>query len=278
MLKEQILKLPNKAQEQASQPKGDMGKIFFPVHRIIPFSNVEGIGNRCSIFLQGCNINCLYCHNPETIPFHCDQVRKMNLLQLLEEIKKSMPFIRGITVSGGEPTLHFQALTELFKAVKVLGLTCYLDSNGYFDFDKISSLIEHTDKFLFDIKGLGTGYDKLCFDYQNKAGSESTSTPALNSKLKEKNLLNLKRLLELDKVEEVRLVHIKSFYNVRETLQKIAETIKDYPHVMFKFIRVHAKGARDERYISKVMPSLEEHQALAEYFKTLCSNPLIKID
>ena len=38
-----------------------------PVNRIIPFSNVDGPGNRTSIFFQGCPFNCLFCHNPETI-------------------------------------------------------------------------------------------------------------------------------------------------------------------------------------------------------------------
>ena len=36
------------------------------VNRIIPFSSVDGPGNRTAVFLQGCNINCKYCHNPET--------------------------------------------------------------------------------------------------------------------------------------------------------------------------------------------------------------------
>ncbi|MFR1038817.1 MAG: 4Fe-4S cluster-binding domain-containing protein [Clostridium sp.] len=36
------------------------------VNRIIPFSSVDGPGNRTAIFLQGCNIDCKYCHNPET--------------------------------------------------------------------------------------------------------------------------------------------------------------------------------------------------------------------
>jgi pyruvate formate lyase activating enzyme len=38
-----------------------------PVNKIIPFSNVDGPGNRTSIFFQGCPFNCLFCHNPETI-------------------------------------------------------------------------------------------------------------------------------------------------------------------------------------------------------------------
>ena len=38
-----------------------------PVNKIIPFSNVDGPGNRTSIFFQGCPFNCLFCHNPETM-------------------------------------------------------------------------------------------------------------------------------------------------------------------------------------------------------------------
>lgn len=38
-----------------------------PVNKIIPFSSVDGPGNRTAVFFQGCNLACLYCHNPETI-------------------------------------------------------------------------------------------------------------------------------------------------------------------------------------------------------------------
>ena len=38
-----------------------------PVNKIIPFSNVDGPGNRCAVFFQGCPFDCQFCHNPETI-------------------------------------------------------------------------------------------------------------------------------------------------------------------------------------------------------------------
>lgn len=43
------------------------------INNIIPFSNVDGPGNRLVIFVQECNLNCLYCHNFETINkcIHC---------------------------------------------------------------------------------------------------------------------------------------------------------------------------------------------------------------
>ncbi len=251
--------------------------IYVKLHRIIPFSNVEGIGNRCSIFLQGCNINCLYCHNPETIDINGKDVNVVSLSRLLDEVKKSMPFIRGITVSGGEPTLHFKQLTVFFKEVKKLGLTCYLDSNGFFDFDNIKDLIDVTDKFLFDIKGLGNGLERLCFDLKNKEGKHS-EYEVKAPKIMFKNLVNLKRLLEMDKVEEVRLVHVKGYYDSKETVKVIMDTIKDYPHVVFKLIRVHAKGARDEKNVLKHMPNVKEHNELYEYAKSLGNNKIVLIN
>ena len=44
-------------------------RLTAPVNRIIPFSSVDGPGSRTAVFLQGCNINCRYCHNPETRNF-----------------------------------------------------------------------------------------------------------------------------------------------------------------------------------------------------------------
>ena len=76
------------------------------VNKIIPFSSVDGPGNRTAIFLQGCNINCLYCHNPETRDKYGDKnittVTEMSSDEVLEQVKKQIPFVRGITVSGGE--------------------------------------------------------------------------------------------------------------------------------------------------------------------------------
>ena len=192
----------------------NLENIYLPVQRIIPFSNVEGIGNRTSIFLQGCNINCLYCHNPETIAFCSSTAKTYSLAALLEEIKAAIPFIRGITVSGGEPTIHARELTLLFQEVHRLGLTCYLDSNGFFPFEAISDLIAVTDKFLFDVKGIGEGLQKLCFSTKYRKEAEQPETKAdrpeaerlldtKDSGILGRNMENLEKLLALGKVEEV---------------------------------------------------------------------------
>lgn len=250
-----------------STPKSLLDTTYVNLHRIIPFSNVEGTGNRCSIFLQGCNINCLYCHNPETIKVNDDDAGKVSLSYLLEQVKESMPFIRGITCSGGEPTMHFPQLTIFFKAVKELGLTCYLDSNGFFNFEQIKDLIDVTDKFLFDIKGIGSGLERLCFDYKNENGKVHDEKVE-DSPIMSRNIENLKRLLPMGKIEEVRLVHIKNFYDPYKTLDQIIDVLVDYPEVTLKLIRVHAKGARDVKGVALNMPTVNEHEALANHARS----------
>ena len=305
----------------------DLSEIFLPVQRIIPFSNVEGSGNRTSIFLQGCNINCLYCHNPETIPLTSPLARFFSLAELMETICGSMPFIRGITVSGGEPTIYAKELAVLFREVHQLGLTCYVDSNGFFDYEAIFPLIQETDRFLFDIKGMGEGLAALCFTRSHSrpeisgeeaaelgeqsndkgmgelgfprshprpemsggevAGAGKRQSEALAAEagaakfpplaarpeaadLTEKagevifarNFENLRRLLPLGKVEEVRLVYIKDFYDEREIVREIAACLKDYPQVLFKLIRVHGKGARNGREVALHLPKPAEAEDL----------------
>ena len=139
-----------------------LSDIYVPLHRIIPFSNVEGQGNRTSIFLQGCKLNCLYCHNPETIPRYAEGAHQVSLQYLYEQVMEAVPFIRGVTVSGGEPTIHHKKLVPLFQRLREEGLTCYLDSSGFFEFEAIRPLIDVTDKFLFDLKGEGLGLQSLC--------------------------------------------------------------------------------------------------------------------
>lgn len=268
--------------------------IYLPVQRIIPFSNVEGIGNRTSIFLQGCNINCLYCHNPETIAVTSPTANYMSLATLLEEVKKSIPFIRGITVSGGEPTIYAKELSIFFKEVHKLGLTCYIDSNGFFSYDAILPLIDETDKFLFDIKGAGEGLKKLCFSeqflrptmfdvtiveqpskikpslqevYQREEAQKLSGTE--DDAVISRNFSNLKKLLQRGKIEEVRLVYIKGFYDEVECVRQIAECLKDYPEVLFKLIRVHSKGARGPKEIAQNMPTQKDAGDLAQLAMSL---------
>lgn len=229
-----------------------------PIHRLVPFSNVEGIGNRCSIFVQGCNLNCLYCHNSETIPMKSEVSKNLTLDEIISFIKKSMPFIRGITVSGGEPTLYASQLSALFRSVHLLGLSCYIDTNGYFDFEKAKSLIEVTDKFLFDIKGDNSGLWEVCFSEKNRNNQLFDEKTAF---------FNLKHLLKLDKIEEVRFVYIKNHFNEEAVISKIATILSAYDSIPLRIIPVHIKGLDKDRsgLIKKDVPSENDVQTLKNF-------------
>ena len=250
-----------------------LSDIFLPLHRIIPFSNVEGQGNRTSIFLQGCKLNCLYCHNPETIARHSADAKQVSLQFLYEQIMNAVPFIRGVTISGGEPTIHHKKLLPLFEKLREEGLTCYLDSSGFFEFEQIAPLIDLTDKFLFDLKGEGVGLQSLCFDRQNRAGIVPKQIIPTHQHIKNENLArnlqNLARLLPLGKIEEVRLVYVTEFFDAFALIEQVAALLRPYPEVALKIIRMHTKGARDATGLTPFVPTIEQTNQLRDFARGL---------
>lgn len=250
-----------------------------PVHRIIPFSNVEGYGNRTSIFVQGCNANCLYCHNSETIPMKAEDATLYTVEELLVLIKNQIPFIRGITVSGGEATLYHSFLYKLFEEVHKLGITCYVDTNGFFDFEKIKDLIDVTDKFLFDVKAVGDGLDDLCFS-EKLLTSIHLEKDFQKFTMNNEHITSLKKLLLLGKVEEVRLVYVKDYYNYKRVIDLIEDVLKDYPDVLFKLIRMHSRGLPKERLLELKgkTPLQKDFEEVKEYVNSKKFSKKVFID
>lgn len=124
------------------------------VHSIETFGTVDGPGIRYVIFLQGCNFRCAYCHNPDT--WSCNAGTLETVESLIEDIKKYTRYIEGVTVSGGEPLLQVEFVTELFSEVKKLGLNTCIDTSGSefgkIQRSKIEDLLTVTDLVLLDIK------------------------------------------------------------------------------------------------------------------------------
>lgn len=161
------------------------------VRKIITQSTVDGPGNRVAVFLQGCNIRCAYCHNPETQSMHDAEAVEMSVSEVVAEVAACMPFIRGVTVSGGECMLQAEWLQSLFCEVKRLGrLTCLIDSNGTIDFSRHEKLMQVCDGVMLDVKA-----------WDNEVYSRLTSSKS-NDVVKR----NLLWLLEHDKLTEVRIV------------------------------------------------------------------------
>lgn len=240
-----------------------------PVHRIIPFSNVEGRGNRTSIFVQGCNANCLYCHNSETIPMTSQDAKLYGVDELVKIIKENMPFIRGITVSGGEATIYHDFLAELFDEIHKLGLTCYVDTNGFFDINAMAKLVESTDKFLYDVKGIGNELEALCFSEALLDNNHLFKDYGKRMVSNNEHLTNLSQLLSMDKIEEVRLVYLKGYNHKEIVIKEIANILSDYPDIPLKLIRMHVRGLPKERLLllKGAVPDLEEFKSLSDMAK-----------
>ena len=129
------------------------------VHSIESFGTVDGPGVRLVVFLQGCPMRCLYCHNPDT--WEPRGGRKMEAEEILRLFIKNRAFYKngGITVSGGEPLLQLDFLIDLFTLCKGEGIHTCIDTSGII-FDpknlermrKLDKLVSLTDLFLLDIK------------------------------------------------------------------------------------------------------------------------------
>lgn len=242
------------------------------INKIISFSNVDGPGNRCSIFFQSCPFRCLYCHNPETINMcvncgECIKTCPVNALQMVDgkvvwdkktcvdcdtciktckhlaspkidwmsvedviaHIKSIQPFIRGITVSGGECMNHADFLLELFKETKKLGLTCLIDSNGYYDFEDYPELLSVCDGVMLDVKATSDDFHYFVTQQHNTMV-----------------LKNLRYLLSINKLEEVRTVILPEYEDENtKTVIDVSEIIQNqcrYKLLKYRYFGVRAAG------------------------------------
>ncbi|MGE4283668.1 MAG: pyruvate formate-lyase-activating protein [Clostridia bacterium] len=124
------------------------------IHSIETFGTVDGPGIRFIVFMQGCPLRCLYCHNRDT--WDPKRGTEITVDEIIKDLKEYMEFIQfsggGITVTGGEPTLQAQFVTELFKRCKEEGIHTALDTSGFVDIEKVEELLQYTDLVLLDIK------------------------------------------------------------------------------------------------------------------------------
>lgn len=124
------------------------------IHSIETCGTVDGPGIRYVVFMQGCPLRCAYCHNPDTWDGKSGKAVTVN--EIVEDIRRYMPYMKlskgGVTVTGGEPLLQIEFVTELFKELKKIGIHTAIDTSGYIDIEEVEEIIKYTDLFLLDIK------------------------------------------------------------------------------------------------------------------------------
>ncbi len=133
----------------------ESGVITGHVNSLETFGLVDGPGVRFVVFLQGCKMRCKYCHNPETWSMlGGEEWTAENLYNHAKRYKTYWRNNGGITVSGGEPLLQKEFVTELFTLAKKDGVHTALDTSGQpfsesEDFEKLMSV---TDLVILDLK------------------------------------------------------------------------------------------------------------------------------
>ena len=117
-------------------------------------TGVDGPGTRMTVFLSGCPLRCLYCHNPDTMFAAKGQPVRLN--DLVGRLKRYRRIFRttggGLTVSGGEPLMQPAFVGRLLHEAKQLGIHTAIDTSGFLGANASDALLDDLDLVLLDIK------------------------------------------------------------------------------------------------------------------------------
>ncbi len=158
------------------------------------------------------------------------KVRYMSAEEIWQQVEGNLPFIRGITVSGGECTLQADLVRELFVIAKSHGLGTLLDSNGSYDFRNYPELLEVSDGVMLDVKA------------DNDQRHRWLTCQSIDRVLD-----NLEYLASIDKLEEIRTVCIPEVLNSEETIRVAGRILKPYlekKDIRYKLIKFRHYGVR----------------------------------
>ena len=208
------------------------------VKKIETFGLVDGPGIRTVVFLNGCKLRCIYCHNPEMW-----NMQELNYTpeELAKKIVRNKPYFKrnngGVTFSGGEPLLQSKFVIEVCKILKKEGIHIALDTSGVGNgnYDEILSYI---DLVLLDIKHVTkegyqylTGYNieesQKFIDALNKSGKpviiRQVIVPGIMDN--EEYLYGLKE--QLKKINNIISIEFLPYHTLG--IEKYKELNLDYP-------------------------------------------------
>ena len=124
------------------------------LHSVETAGALDGPGIRRVLFLNGCPLNCVYCHNPDTRKYKggtkTDAFTELRAIEKQKEMLLSMK--GGVTLSGGEPLWQPEFVKAIFEGCKLMGLHTALDTSGFLGKKADDELLSFTDLVLLDIK------------------------------------------------------------------------------------------------------------------------------
>ena len=123
------------------------------IHSLQTLGTLDGPGVRFVVFMQGCNLRCGCCHNPDT--WDITMGREVTVDEIVEKVIRYREYYKdngGITVSGGEPLLQAKFVCELFARCHAEGIHTCLDTSGSILGAEVKALLKETDLVLLDMK------------------------------------------------------------------------------------------------------------------------------
>ena len=188
------------------------------IHSLESFGTVDGPGIRFVIFMQGCPMRCMYCHNPDT--WNTAINKQMSASEILLKYESVKEFLKngGLTVTGGEPLLQTDFIIDLFKKAKEKNIHTALDTSGILfsekELLKYDELIKYTDLILLDIKHINNDEHKKLTGFPNT------------------NVLNFaKYLSDKDIPVWIRHVVVPSITDKEEYLQELGTFLKGLKNI-----------------------------------------------
>lgn len=134
------------------------------VHSIETLGLADGPGVRIVVFMQGCPLRCLFCHNPDTWEKNVNHLVDSD--EIVNTVRKYRNFIEasgGVTLSGGEPLYQPEFTLDILKKCKKAGFHTAIDTSGTGYNKKIlDEILKYTDLILLDVKALtNSKYKKM---------------------------------------------------------------------------------------------------------------------
>ncbi len=195
-----------------------MEEILGKISSVESMGLVDGPGIRYVVFLQGCQLRCKYCHNPETwnMSKANELISPKGLIERIERFKPYFDGKGGVTFSGGEPLLQPLFLLECLKLCKVRGINTALDTSGVGIADEkiVEEILDNCDLIILDIKAVEES------DYKSLTGQNMTRFNAFLEKTQQKG----SKLW-------LRQVIVPNLNDNEENIQKLAEFIRPIKNV-----------------------------------------------
>lgn len=186
------------------------------IHSFQSLGTVDGPGVRCVVFMQGCPLRCACCHNPDTWDFSGGEEFEAD--ELVKKIARFKSYIKngGVTVSGGEPLMQAEFVTELFRKLKTLGIHTALDTSGCVWNDSVDELLKYTDLVLLDYKYADAD------SYLKYTKCRQSSVDTFLEKLEERNIPTWIRRVIIPKLndDEASTLQLKSLADKYSCIEK----------------------------------------------------------